>query len=346
MLIAKLNGQKLTVVSDTVVSDSVKYLTVRFEFSREWDVFSKTAIFFGNDGSAYSVPMLEGNSMYLGENTCYVPHEVIKNPSFEISVFGTSGESVITSDKGAVYVKESGYCEGETPADPTPDEYAQIMDAANNALAEAELAKQIASDNLSDFQNQLDSKMDKFAETTETEAERKITLYEFSGLGGDTNAVVFESKDGHSQLKLTDSGEAYFKVANCIIKKEITGGNFWDLDNCGFRNVAAPEEENDAATKGYVDNLTLTAKKEISNDAAIICENNTDYEGDNINNLFIYYPDSDFICSLFFTTAAEGDINIAFPEGTKFIGTAPTFSNNETWELNIKNGVVVGGKVV
>ena len=436
MLIAKLNGQKLTVVSDTVVSDSVKYLTVRFEFSREWAGFLKTAIFFGNDGSTYSVPMLEGNSMYLGENTCYVPYEVIKNPSFEISVFGTSGEKVITSDKAAVGVRESGYCEGEAPADPTPDEYSQLMDAANYALEEAELAKQIASDNSSDFQNQLDSKMDKFAEITETETERKIVLDEFSGKYGDTNAVMFESKYGHSQLKLTDSGEAYFKVADCIIKKEITGGNFWDLDNCGFRNVAAPEEENDAATKGYVDNLVSNAKEELSPDQnydpestnaqsglavseaianevnkfcdvagdsivlkkgviatdrimldytptsstdavplgyvdnfaypkkfsinngdTILCGEYTDgdviragfnleYTGVDINSLTLVFSLHDFMCSLFFTTAAEGDINIVFPESAKFIGAAPIFGNGETWEFNIKNGVAVGGKVV
>ena len=210
MLIAKLNGQKLTVVSDTVVSDSVKYLTVRFEFSREWDGFLKTAIFFGNDGSTYSVPMLEGNSMYLGENTCYVPYEVIKTPSFEISVFGASGEKVITSDKAAVGVRESGYCEGEAPADPTPDEYSQLMDAANYALEEAELAKQIASDNSSDFQNQLDSKMDKFGEVYDNdvvfqknayfEANRNIFLGE-ARFGGEVNVLRSPTFSSHAVNK-------------------------------------------------------------------------------------------------------------------------------------------------
>ena len=30
---------------------------------------------------------------------------------------------------------------------------------------------------------------------------------------------------------------------------------------------------------------------------------------------------------------------------SKYIGGVPEFANGETWELNIKNGVVVGGKV-
>lgn len=67
-----------------------------------------------------------------------------------------------------------------------------------------------------------------------------------------------------------------------------------------------------------------------------------------IKTLTLLYPNIPFICSLFFTTApeTEGAITINFPTGTKFIGTKPTFGNGETWELNIKNGVVVGGKVV
>ena len=216
MLIAKLNGQKLTVVSDAVVSDSVKYLTVRFEYSREWDGFSKTAIFFGNDGSTYSVPMLEGNSMYLGENTCYVPYEVIKTPSFEISVFGTSGERVITSDKAMVGVRESGYCEGETPAAPTPNEYSQIMEVANSAVDEALLAKQIVTESTQNFQNQLDSKMDKFGE-----------VYD--------NDVVFQ-KNAYFEANINDFlGEACFEGEVNVLR--------------------SPTAHTHAVNKGYVDGL-------------------------------------------------------------------------------------------
>jgi hypothetical protein len=201
----------------------------------------------------------------------------------------------------------------------------------------------------------LSGKMDKFGEVTETETERKIVLDEFSGVEGNTNAVIFESKNGSSQLKLTDSGEAYFKVANCIIKKGITGGNYWDLDNCGFRNVAAPEEENDAANKEYVDTIAKNTRDfiipEKISDAltgVTYLENNKEYVPTNeVIAVQFDFPSENFICSLFFTTApeTEGDITIKFPTGTKFIGAKPTFGNNETWELNIKNGVVVGGKV-
>lgn len=70
---------------------------------------------------------------------------------------------------------------------------------------------------------------------------------------------------------------------------------------------------------------------------------NTAYVADGaISTLTIEYPDTDFLCSFEFTTADEGDITITFPE-SKYIGEVPTFKNGETWELSIKNGIVVGG---
>ena len=57
------------------------------------------------------------------------------------------------------------------------------------------------------------------------------------------------------------------------------------------------------------------------------------------------YPNDNFIGAIEFTTAAEGDISVKLPDGTKYIGEV-NISNGETWELNVKNGVVVGGLVV
>ena len=133
MLIARLNGQKITAISNTVVSDSMKFLTVRFECSKEWDSYAKTAVFFGADGSIVSVVLLEGNSLYLGENTCYVPFEVIKSPWFSVSLYGVLGDSLITSDKALVTVEESGYASGDEPQEPTADIWQQITQIASNA---------------------------------------------------------------------------------------------------------------------------------------------------------------------------------------------------------------------
>ena len=189
------------------------------------------------------------------------------------------------------------------------------------------------------------TKMDKFGTVTEIERGKKVILDE-EPISGD-NAVLFQSKGGQTQLKFTDSGEAYFKVANCIIKKEITGGDYWDLCNCGFRNVRDPEEDTDVANVGYVKRLCIPERVTNVFDIYMELENNKEYILPNkVSNLEFGYPNgADIICSVTFTTATEGDINITFPTGTKFIGGRPTFGKGETWELNIKNGVVVGGKV-
>lgn len=75
--------------------------------------------------------------------------------------------------------------------------------------------------------------------------------------------------------------------------------------------------------------------------------NNVEFVGnESISELTIKYPETNFICSFYFTLLDEGDITIAFPNTTKYIGGIPEFKNGETWEINIKNGVVVAGKVV
>lgn len=79
-------------------------------------------------------------------------------------------------------------------------------------------------------------------------------------------------------------------------------------------------------------------------DTITLVDNTTYYTEGTISNLTIIYPSESFICSLEFTLASDGDITITLPE-SKYIGGTPTFANGETWELNIKNGVVVGGLI-
>ena len=80
------------------------------------------------------------------------------------------------------------------------------------------------------------------------------------------------------------------------------------------------------------------------NGATITVENNTIYTAtEEISTLTIIYPETKFMCYFDFTLATEGDITITLPE-SKYIGAKPTFANGETWEMSIRNGVVVGGK--
>ena len=97
---------------------------------------------------------------------------------------------------------------------------------------------------------------------------------------------------------------------------------------------------------GYNNGKNLAYKEvEFGDGETITVENNTMYTASTeISTLRIVYPDTNFICHFDFTISAEGDVTIILPE-SKYIGEEPTFENDETWEVSIRNGVVVGGRV-
>ncbi len=113
-------------------------------------------------------------------------------------------------------------------------------------------------------------------------------------------------------------------------------------------NILVPEEpasDSAAISKKYVDQIKITYNEFNNNDTITLKTNNIYISSNNINTLTIKYPPDDFISSVIFTTADEGDIIIALPDTSKYIGEMPIFRYGETWELNIHNGVVVGGIV-
>ena len=104
---------------NTVVADSKNYLYATFTFSDEWQGV-KTAI-FKHGGEKYHV--------LLENDMCLVPWEVIKQGILDVSVF--CGD-LITSSTAHVTVNKSGYSDGGTPSEPTPDIYSQIISMIND----------------------------------------------------------------------------------------------------------------------------------------------------------------------------------------------------------------------
>lgn len=145
MIFAKISGQSVHIRYDEVVSDSVEYLKVKFEYSDDWQGYTKTAV-FTNEALDKSVAVVleEGSSLYIGENTCLVPYEVIKAPEFRVSVFGIKGESLITASAGYVEVVASGYCEGDEPASPSQSEYQQIINIMSDTRVVAQSVREDA----------------------------------------------------------------------------------------------------------------------------------------------------------------------------------------------------------
>lgn len=126
-IIFDVNNQKLERRDNNfIVADSKNYLYARFNFSADWDGKTKTAI-FKQDSAVFHV--------VLNNNTCLVPHEVLKTGYFNVSVF--AGD-LITANAVVISVVKSGLVDGATPTPPTPDIYSTIIDTANEAKAIAE----------------------------------------------------------------------------------------------------------------------------------------------------------------------------------------------------------------
>jgi hypothetical protein len=142
------------------------------------------------------------------------------------------------------------------------------------------------------------------------------------------NAVYYEgTEEEWNAISISDEND-YLKSANIHY-------NWTPAMKGELSNYVAKEDIGNIETK----------KAMFSNGDVITLDNNKMYYAENeISSLTINYPSGDFIASLEFTLASDGDITIMLPE-SKYIGGVPTFANGEMWELNIKNGVVVGGLI-
>ena len=84
---------------------------------------------------------------------------------------------------------------------------------------------------------------------------------------------------------------------------------------------------------------------QVTSGTAITLADNTEYRLTSVTTLTLTYPTGNFECWLKLTFAASGSITVTLPTGTKYIGSAPSFANGETWEMSIKDGVAVAQKV-
>lgn len=148
MLKAEVLQNNVIVIKDNAVSDSVKFETVSFNFPKSWSGFKKTAVFISKDKEAFNVVLDEGNPLCLNETECFIPHEVLKAPSFELSVFGVKDDKIATATPAYVKVLKSGFVEGGEPTEPTPDEYQQLIKLAEDTRQIAQSVRDDADNGL------------------------------------------------------------------------------------------------------------------------------------------------------------------------------------------------------
>lgn len=92
-------------------------------------------------------------------------------------------------------------------------------------------------------------------------------------------------------------------------------------------------------------NNSFIIPQKVSEGAYITLADNTEYRLTDVTTLTLTYPTGNFECWMRLTFAASGNVTVTLPTGTRYIGNAPSFANGETWEMSIKDGVVIAQKV-
>lgn len=143
MIYAQVSERGRLKIRESAASDSIKFETIKFEFPASWEGLAKTAV-FRSDAGTLSVVLDGNNSLCISENECYIPHEMLTGEEFTVSVFGENNDTRATAEASAVPVRKSGYGEGDTPSEPTPTEYQQLVSISNATKEMASEAKATA----------------------------------------------------------------------------------------------------------------------------------------------------------------------------------------------------------
>lgn len=118
----KCDDQALSFASmPEIYSGDVNHDTVTFNFSDTWSGFAKTCVFYQSKDDVY-YQLLDSN------NSCVIPAEVLaKQGKLYIGVFGTKGDTVITSAVVSYTIGEGAITENLKTPDPTPDLFEQLI---------------------------------------------------------------------------------------------------------------------------------------------------------------------------------------------------------------------------
>ena len=97
---------------------------------------------------------------------------------------------------------------------------------------------------------------------------------------------------------------------------------------------------------GYIPQRAVTEYSYSTAQMSVTLADNAEYRMTGLQTLTVQYPeDANFECWMRLNFAASGNVTVTLPTGTKYIGNAPSFANGETWEMSIKDGVVIAQKV-
>lgn len=125
-------GQKMELINrQTIADQQICFVDMCFLFSPDWEQMDKT-VQFAQGEKTYNVHLGTGNVC-----RCLLPAE-LQTGCVSVSVFGYAADGSVraTTVPLGIGIKRSGFRgDGETPIPPTPDLYAQLLDAIDKKIA-------------------------------------------------------------------------------------------------------------------------------------------------------------------------------------------------------------------
>ena len=103
--------------------------------------------------------------------------------------------------------------------------------------------------------------------------------------------------------------------------------------------------QNSVVTAAINGKLSAPKNVTLSSGGSYTLADNTEYRGSDISSLTLLFPSGAFHAWLRFSTGSSAP-SISLPSTAKYIGRTPTFGTSQTWELSIKDGVVIAQEVL
>ena len=127
-----ISGQKLSLDQPVLAKNAINSIGASFSFSDEWvSLTTRTATFALYGGASYDVALIN--------DSCIIPAEVLAKSAFKVAVRGSDGTVVLTTTTVRVGVDQS-LISGNTPSEPTPSIYDQIVAAVVKSSTDADQA--------------------------------------------------------------------------------------------------------------------------------------------------------------------------------------------------------------
>ena len=295
----------------------------------------------------FTCPRVVGNNVDLTEYNLYINYQNASDASnaYLIDDIVVSGDNITFSWLLSRYVTFSpgvvkyNFCAKKLDGDTISNEWNTTI-ATGLVIQGLEATREIIEEN-PDIIEALISKahthenkavLDKFSETDGKPTYNGTAIGGSGASSAENVSYTNENLEGVTTVKeaLDGTVDAFLSYNNM----------FEDMGNKLGQKVSLSD-----ITPEAIGAKAVTTK--VDTGTSLSMNDNTEYRLSNVTTLELYapYKKTQYECWFSLTFANSGPVTVTFPAGMKYIGSAPDFNNGESWEMSIKDGVVIAQKI-